>query len=570
MIGMGTKRYEYHVYKNGLYVGNFKNVISEFNYLQTTNTIGSQLNIELGVPFIEVGAEVESEALVNEDSEEIIDENLETIVVTREYVFENVPIKLGNRVKVVEFSELYPSGLTVFDGQIVNWKANITNNTISLTVFSYGYELGQLVITSENTLNLEQEDSNGTKTIGNETDDLFAPYDAVAQVFTLVGNTNIAALKIRVNCTNFDNSPTTQFYIYLSEGSPNDPGDFYAFGARGVLEEEAGVQELTFNLFQFGTLPPGTYHFLVRCSRNPCEIYYTNTNPYTGGNLWTGEITNANPSALVEQTGEDLEFTLFNSSGDITLTLSNTDPGNVVRTVLDTSRSLGSQITYDSTTVQDTGEIMDYTFNVETARNIIRKAHRLSPSVFYYIDVGTNIFYFKKPSDSPDHILELGYDIKDLTVQQVLDELSNTIYFSGGDTGAGENLLVRGQSLSSIEKYGPRTKFLSDNRVTSEATANKYIDAELGINSEPKYRVQCRVLSDRYDTSTINIGDIIKIGNSNTLMNELELIVAEKEVFPYEVLLTLGSVEPRTTYTIDKLNDDLDSIEKQSNPNTLS
>jgi hypothetical protein len=450
---MGDKKYEYKVYSDNRYITSFKNVISDFTYNETINTVGSQLNITLGYSFDDLESTIDSDLLFT-GTDYITTENADNVVTRLSYEYD-VPLNLGYEVKVIEFSDLYPNGLTVFNGKIVKWSSELESNTTQVTLFSYGYELSQYIISLSGDLSLEQDSSDSSyelnptsgKTAGN----------AVAQVFSPTVDTTIGSISVAVSVGNESKLSPARLKLY--EGTPDNAGSLLSTVVK------ADIQGTTEHLeeFSFGSpidiVSTSDYFFMIEfngsdtSSYSPVTVYYNSTSVYADGAIWFADpyTTLANFS---ETATADIRFTVNASQGSVLYSFSALDTGEGVRQAMDIYNSQGGSISYTDTTVETTGTNMYYSFNIASTKDIIDKALSVSPATFYYyVDVATNTLYFKDRSVTPDHVLKNKYDVGNLSIEQNIDEMQNTVYFSGGDV-AGENLLVTGQNTASVNSYG--------------------------------------------------------------------------------------------------------------------
>src|SRR3954468_18509769 len=113
---MASKKFLYKIYKDGTFLGILPNVVSEFGYSQDINTGGPQLQVKLAATLNDVGADTVSETLSDETGDEITDETGNALLVSFEYVFNDIPIDLGNEVAAWMYYDGAVNGTKVFDG----------------------------------------------------------------------------------------------------------------------------------------------------------------------------------------------------------------------------------------------------------------------------------------------------------------------------------------------------------------------------------------------------------------------------------------------------------------------
>jgi hypothetical protein len=168
----------------------------------------------------------------------------------------------------------------------------------------------------------------------------------------------------------------------------------------------------------------------------------------------------------------------------------------------------------------DTGTNMTYTINVQTALEVINVIKDLAPENWYwFIDQGSLIINFKEKADEPEHIFTIEKDILDASFDKRIEGVINTIYFTGGDTGGGDNLYLKYENADSISKYGVKSIKYNDSRVTSASTANIIAENILATKSEPELRVTLEILDSNnnqglgYDLESLKVGDVIAVRN---------------------------------------------------------
>lgn len=227
---------------------------------------------------------------------------------------------------------------------------------------------------------------------------------------------------------------------------------------------------------------------------------------FGGGGTWTAS--------------GDFYFKLYKKTALTTAQFQNIDPSVMIELLLDQYKANGGTITYDDTTIENALSDISYTFNVNSTLEGINKAVELAPSGFYwYIDYATNKLYFKKKTDLPTHTFTLDKDILDARFEKRIEDIINTVYFTGGDTGSGTNFFKKYTQTDSVTKYGRKSLKYTDQRVTTSATADAIANAILGSRSEPELRVTLEILDSNneqglgYDIESIQVGDTIAVRN---------------------------------------------------------
>lgn len=558
------KTYLYKVYDANQYVGTLQNVISEFNVHQDINSAGAELEIELGSTFDEAGPIALLDALVKEDGDNIITENGDRILVGRDYSFNDIPINLGNRVEVYMFYDQAPNGTKVFDGVISQW-TNLENR-IKLKVLSYGYELVNNIIETPASIGISQEVSDKEYALTFQSD---TP-GGKGQSFNLAGQSLVSSISVLMRS---GGAGVTYVYLRLYKNTPTGGlGEFL-----GEVSQDIGNDPEHFVNFVFDTpldLAAGDYTFLMfnggafTSSYSTPYVKATNTNPYAGGQLYTNS-TGTGTSGWSAVAGEDMAFTIGISTGSIDPVFENEEVSNIIRQVLDINNEKGGVITYDENSIDDTGAFATYDFKLATILEGIEKAKELAPANwFWYVDLSTNLLHFHSKGHSADHIMIRGKHLNSLEVTRSIEKVKNIVYFSGGDTGSGENLFRVNSNSASIGQYGAWLERMSDNRVIDAATADIISTGFLDEHSQPSFNTVIKVPSAVYDIETFQLGEMVGFANFDDLTNDLLLQIVGIDRTPDLVTLYLDTVPPGVSELISSIQRRLEYQETENNPSS--
>lgn len=219
-------------------------------------------------------------------------------------------------------------------------------------------------------------------------------------------------------------------------------------------------------------------------------------------------------------TTRDAYFKLYKADGNTFAPFNSYDPSSIVKRLVANFNSLGGTVTYTDASVDLTNTQVSYTFNTNTMLEGLNKCVELAPQNWYwYLDYGTNLVHFHQKSTEPDHTFSLEKDLIDAKFEKRIEDVVNTVYFTGGDTGGGENLFIKYTNDESITKYGIKALKYSDQRVTNTSTANTIANSILANRSEPELRVTLVVMDSNnnqglgYDIETIQVGDVVAVRN---------------------------------------------------------
>lgn len=579
-----VKQYIYQAYGGSghTFLKTLQNVKSEFSYSQNMNSAGAQLEIVLGNSFDDVGAVQTDEFWVDESGNKTIDGLGNHIVWDAQFDFNNVPIDLGNRIKVYASYDGQALGAQVFDGFISKWQTNYTDNTITLTVLSWGAQLDNYLITTDPTgQSIDQEvyDMEYTPT----------PYSStvngltIAQSFNIATNTLIGSFIVlaRASAGTFVSNPKTGETITplavmpweLYAGTPTSPGSLIDSGQ--VEFSEINIRQLSLQLGQPKILS-GNY-FLAFYNGTGGSYYYadpvleaTATNPYAGGSIYTGSQTSSGIT-YTAVAGNDLAFIVQSTNGNNTLSFVNQDPSVILERIIDQLVAQGGLIDYTTTSIDVTASSVTYGYKIQTILEGIQKILQLSPDGWYwYIDVGTNTIHFHRTPSSANHIMVLGNHLASLDIEYSLEQVINTVYFSGGDTGGGVNLYVAQKDAASSNKYGQWLERLSDNRVTLASTAAIITSGEIGGKTSPIFHTTADILAAAYDIESFNLGQMVAFRGFGNVIDTLLFQIVALTRYPDKVTLSLGTLPQRSSSELENVKRRLDLLETIDNPSNPS
>ena len=253
------------------------------------------------------------------------------------------------------------------------------------------------------------------------------------------------------------------------------------------------------------------------------------------------------------------------------MTYNSYDPSDILKNIIDLYTTDGGIVSYDTTTIDDTNTVVSYTFNTSTTLDGVKKSLELAPSDWYwYLDMRNNLIHFHDRPNTPKHTFVLGKHIKELDIEQYIDDITNVIYFSGGDTGGGNNLYLKFTDPTSETNYRRGLKLYSDNRVTLTDSATIIAQSELERNSTPRYRSSVVILDRVYDIETIELGDLVTFRNFDNYVDELEMQVVGIDYNPNMVRLQLDTLLPRVSKRLEDIRRNLNKQETLSNPTAPS
>ena len=261
------------------------------------------------------------------------------------------------------------------------------------------------------------------------------------------------------------------------------------------------------------------------------KIYCSDLEDPGGLCIYQGYISSYEPSyqtntvdiTLLSYGGELDKFMIQEVDGTTTITYASQDPSDILKDIVDKYEAQGGVLSYDVNSIDDTSTTVSYTFNSNTTLEGIKKCLELAPSGwFWYVDNATNLIHFHEENVASDYSFGFEKDIKDAKFEKRIDDLVNTIYFTGGDTGGGVILYKKYENTDSVTAYGIRAMKYVDQRVTVAGTAQIIANAILDKRSVPELRATIEVIDSNgsdyigFDIESIKMGDTISVRNATS------------------------------------------------------
>lgn len=270
---------------------------------------------------------------------------------------------------------------------------------------------------------------------------------------------------------------------------------------------------------------------------NKVEVWVVDKEAVSGRLLYTGYISGYKP--IVNEVDEHLEITLLpysaefqrmilrDASGNTTLTYNSYDPANILKDVINKYRSiLGGKISYTSTSIQATNQIVSYSFNTNTIKECLDKIIELCPVGWYWRVDPDNVIYLQPYNVLADHAFALGLEIEKLSTFRRIEDIVNRVLFVGGGNPA---LFRKYENSGSQSSYGLYEKKIVDQRVTVAATASIIANREIDTKKDPEIRSSYTIVDSNgprgkgYDIETVKPGQSLKVRNLGTAVQSQSL-----------------------------------------------
>lgn len=257
-------------------------------------------------------------------------------------------------------------------------------------------------------------------------------------------------------------------------------------------------------------------------------------------------------------------YIVNDGAGDTTVTYNSTDPGQMLRNILDQYSTDGGTLTYSNDTVELTGNTSSYTFRLVTVKEAIDKILELSPDDWYwYIDQGTSEVHFHQVGTTADHTFTFKKEIQEVKIERHIEDMVNNVYFAGGGD---PQLLKQYDDTTSQTNWRLGTEILNDSRVTTAASAQTLSEALIDRYKDPVYSSQVRILDKKYRTEDIELGETVGFGNFGNFVDTVVLMIVGINYDKYGVTLELGTLLPEVNKRLEEVKRNLRIAETNNVP----
>lgn len=490
-----------------------------------------------------VNVEVDSiygqfEPLLNEDDTPILNEDASMILV----------------------EEGYPLGRTIFRGYVPRWELPLDGTSITSEIRSYSQDLNNIILETEDTPYITNSTLNGGSygiAGGGPTD-----YFYLAQTFSMAAQKVVSKVRLYPWAGWYYD---VDFTVTVVGGTPTSPTTTYGSGS-GTVNRNTPVPYYDVTFDSPITLPIGTYHFVFdtpesKTGGNPTYPlnFYTST-AYGSGSVYY----NTNDTGLVNDTGSDIAFILYEAGADTTVPFLSKDPSQILRSVVDFAQSRGAAINYSADSIQVTETLVSYTFQTNTIKEAIEKVLELCPANwYYYYDFGTDTIYLREASTTPDRWLRKGQSVVTGKIVKTIEKVINDVLFSGGGNPA---LFKRTRETPATgTRRGLAKK--SDNRVTSSTTAVILSQSDIDQLRDALYAGEVTITEDgTFYLEDVAVGEMVGFIGFGTLIDSIVVQSVSKEYNPDKMPLSLTYNVPRVNKRVEDIKRNLEVLENVNNP----
>lgn len=513
---LGDKLVSYFVYSGvgGDVIGELGNVINKFQYSNEINTGGGAIKVEL---------------LANPNDNH-----------------SNSLYSIDNHIEVWIKDRQAPNGMRIFQGYISSVDFDYDNEKVILNIGGYGEKLEKYIILTADTV-----DQSVTATDGQcSTSIVSYPTDLTGYAyyqFTTGGAiTNISSIEMMLSAPayylGFFNVRVKLFRT--AAAAENITTDTSIATTAYVNITNSGAERIKMTFTEPITVSPSTtyyYRLEVQNTGSTSYVLQIHGDNSAGASAgvrvyYTG--TWQYPSYVTQDTIYPYLNT-YTSTEDTTITYSTTEISEILKSIIDSYNTQGGNIIYTPLSIENTGVSITHTFNTDNVKNGLDFCQSAAPrGWFYYVDNSTNIIYFKseRSVEFIDHRLPKGGGLSNVKLRVDGSNITNTIYFTGGDTGGGDNLFTKYINTDSIIVYGKRAAGVSDGRVTVAATASVIGEGILDQYAESNIIIEATVLDNNKGTETIGYDlESLRLGQNIMLTGYSESALFDSAIFDVDL-----------------------------------
>lgn len=592
-----SKVYEYKIYDpdTGNFLGRWDDVISNLQFSTEINQLGPAIDVELArnsdslTRQFDVIADDTGQSIITDDGLEISAETQ-----TTNSIGPGTTVDLNLDIKIYVFTEdsMNIGGDLIFTGFISKYTSNYGKKESTIvSIFSYGADLDNYVLEDAGKTRVPYLSMDPSAILKNALD----KFNVDGGIPSYYDTNNVYTRNLTQNpSVEVDTTGITGHGIGSTPTRITTDG---AFGVASMQVVRLGLTSTTGGV-KFNTgeniVPLAVYTMSAYVKGTAGQnttygwsqgslTFYTNVGTVNFDGTWqrvsftfttTSEVGTI---AFVSRT--NLSITWFVDAVMITKgsilydyfdgdTVS-TDP-DVAYTWEGTSGKSISRRTFAVPTVDDTGTVVSYTFNVNTIYEVLKKCLELAPTDWYfYYDPGDNVIHFHDRPTTPTHTFILGKHILELNLEQYIEELVNTVYFTGGDDSANPGTVLFKKYVDpSVSTYRRGLARLTDNRVTLEDSADIIVQSLIDRSKGPRYRSSITISDKVYPIETIHLGELAAFGNFGNYVDAIQMQIVKIDYSPNAVTLQLDTLLPSVPKRLEDIKRNLNQTDNADNPDT--
>lgn len=558
------KRFDYNVTNHaGTFLGKLPEPASDPTYKLAKNNLQSSMQITLPVndnrgavgigpgQVVEVNNEIELiayygdfDAMVDEDGGPLLDEDYNVI--------------LG--------ANGAPQGDVLFTGYISRWDTDYggTDATVA-NLLTHSNELFNIMLETDDTAivvnSIPDSGYIGIKGAG--------PSDNVALAQVIVATTTTTYSKITMQLRQNFIGLTISMAVWY--GTPASVGSFITntVGVQTSPPDTNGFSTYTFVFGNAIALNSGdtiTAYVDVDFSKTGGGAIYP-ADWETGGGYASGKawLMNSAGGGWVQQSNS-LLFTLWKAGGSTDVTYTNTDPGDILKSMIDFAAARGSRIRYTATSITPTATRVTVTMKGVSVGEAAESIPEISPADWFVtFDPGSNIVYLRQRPAVPDHTITLGRNVATMKLGKSIENMVNQEYFSGGGS---PSVYVKVTDQPARNLWRPGLGKGSNNNVLDVPTAKLIAQSDIDRKKNPEYYGTVTIFSKDYYIEDVVVGELEAFANYGSFVDFLTLQAASTTYGPDSLDIELDTLPPKTQPLVEDIQRDLNNIAAEDNPST--
>ena len=252
------------------------------------------------------------------------------------------------------------------------------------------------------------------------------------------------------------------------------------------------------------------------------------------------------------------------------------DIGLVVRAMMAryVAETVNPEVSYNSASVPDVGDDINFTFEQKTYREAIEKVKMSAPSGYYYFFDENNVLNFKAKSATADHKFIFGKHFSSLRIERSMEKIRNFMLIWNGDT-----VYEHYEDAGSIAVYGRRAERLIDYGIKDSATADLIGTKFVAENKDPDVRIICEIMDNNnednrgYDIESIQPGDTCSFLNFSSSLNDFlkeNMLITKVVYYLDKIELTVENVRTGLVDIQEKTKKNVDDLSTAGSPETYS
>lgn len=463
-----------------------------------------------------------------------------------------------------------PQGELIFTGYMSRWRVSLGKEAnVQVTVLSHAQELNNIVLETADTALITSNTLTGSYigiAGGGPGDNVY-----IAQTFTMPSTQRIRRLVLQAS--GWGNTTVT---ARIYQGTPTATvGGVLGTATAQITAAIANDdwQDLNLDFGEAIQLTNGVQYYVqltvdqTKTGGNPTyPANFRTATGYAGGAAWYVTTT----AAWAAQS-YSLAFVLYQPGGATTRTFNSTDPGTVIKNVIDFARSRGARVNYTDDTVELTGTTPSITMQTNTIADAIAAVLKAAPADWYYFyDPAYNMLHFHPRPDTPSRYFVKGRNIVDGHIEESIEQLVNDVLFSGGGDPP---KYIR---LSDVTYPRRGLKKISDTHFTDEASMVIVAQSEIDRGKEAMHAGELTVLQnpgnadspadEPLENEHLQVGILIGISGYGELIDALQLQVVSKNYKGDIAGLALTYQPPKVSKRVEDIKRELAAQEQKDNP----